>query len=101
MLASAMINTFHLDFKIHRFNAWLLAVIPPMVLYLLGIRSFIGIVSLAGGVALALEQILVVFLCQSQKKGDRIPEYSMNIPTWLLHSHYCFLGGIVYFLFIQ
>ena len=77
MLASAMINTFHLDFKIHRFNAWLLAVIPPMVLYLLGIRSFIGIVSLAGGVALALEQILVVFLyAKAKRKAIVFP----NIP---------------------
>ena len=103
MLASAMVNTFHLDFKIHRFNAWLLAVVPPLALYLIGIRSFIGVISLAGGVALAIEQILVVFLyARAKKKGDRIPEYSMNIPPWLLYVLITvFSVGIVYFLFIQ
>ena len=103
MHASAMINTFHQDFKIRRFNAWLLVVVPPMALFLLGIRSFIGIISLAGGVALALEQILIVFLyAQAKRKGDRLPEYSMNIPTWLLYILMAvFSVGIVYFLFIQ
>jgi len=74
-----------------------------MVLYLAGIRSFIGIISLAGGVALALEQILVVFLyAKAKSKGDRIPEYSLNIPPWLLYTLITvFSIGIVYFLFIQ
>lgn len=103
MLASALVNTFHQDFKIHRFNAWLLAVAPPMVLFLAGIRSFIGIISLAGGIALALEQILVVFLyAKAKSKGDRLPEYSLNIPTWLLYILIAIFSiGIVYFLFIQ
>ena len=103
MHASALVNTFHQDFKIHRFNAWLLAVAPPLVLFLLGIRSFIGIISLAGGVALALEQILIVFLyAKAKSKGDRLPEYSLNIPTWLLYILITvFSVGIVYFLFVQ
>ncbi len=103
MLASAMTSTFHQDFKIHRFNAWLLVVAPPMVLFLAGIRTFIGIISLAGGVALAIEQILVVFLyAKAKSKGDRIPEYSMNIPTWLLYVLITvFSVGVVYFLFVQ
>ena len=103
MHASAMVNTFHQDFKIHRLNAWLLAVAPPMVLFIIGIRSFIGIISLAGGVALALEQILIVFLfARAKSRGDRLPEYSLNIPTWLLYTLMAmFSAGIVYFLFIQ
>lgn len=102
MHASAMINTFHQDFKIHRVNAWLLAVVPPMLLYLLGIRSFIGIIALAGGVALAIEQILIVFLyARAKSHGDRVPEYSLNIPTWLLYILIGIFGiGIIYFLVI-
>jgi amino acid permease len=103
MVATALIGTFHLDFKVKKHNAWLLAVIPPFVLFLAGIRTFVGIISLAGGVALALEQILIVFLyAKAKSKGDRIPEYSLNIPTWLL---YILIGvfsvGIIYFLFIR
>ena len=103
MLASGLINTFHFDFKIHKFNAWLLVVVPPFLLFLAGIRTFIGIISLAGGIAIALEQILVVFLyAKAKSKGDRVPEYSLNIPTWLLYILISvFSVGIVYFLFIQ
>ncbi|MBP9822169.1 MAG: hypothetical protein KBC81_01840 [Candidatus Pacebacteria bacterium] len=103
MMASAMINTFHLDFKIHRFSAWLLTIAPPLILYVAGIRTFIGIISLAGGVALALEQILIIFLyAKAKQKGDRVPEYSMNIPSWLLYVLMAiFSFGIVYFLVIQ
>ncbi len=103
MLATGLINTFHFDFKIRKFNAWLLVIGPPFILFLAGIRTFIGIISLAGGVALALEQILMIFLYEKAKsKGDRIPEYSLNIPTWLLYLLILvFTIGIVYFLFIQ
>ncbi len=103
MVSSALINTFHLDFKIRKFNAWFLTIAPPLILFLAGIRTFIGLVSLAGGVALAIEQIMIIFLYERAKsKGDRIPEYSLNIPTWLLYILITiFSVGIVYFLFIQ
>lgn len=103
MLASAMINTFCLDFGMRKFNAWVLVVLPPIVLFIAGIRSFIGVISLAGGVALALEQILVIFLYAKVKsRGDRVPEYSLNIPTWLLYILILiFTAGIFYFLVIQ
>jgi tyrosine-specific transport protein len=103
MVSTALISTFHFDFKVKRPTAWLLTVIPPLFLYLVGIRTFVGIISLAGGVALALEQILVVFLyAKAKAKGDRIPEYSLNIPTWLLYILIgMFSAGIVYFLFIK
>ncbi len=102
MLASALVNTFHFDFKIHKFNAWLLAIVPPFILFMVGIRSFVGIISLAGGIALALEQILVVFLyAKAKSKGDRLPEYSLNIPAWLLYILITIFSlGIIYFLFI-
>ncbi|MEK9157978.1 MAG: aromatic amino acid transport family protein [Patescibacteria group bacterium] len=103
MLASALINTFHLDFGIRRFNAWLITVVPPLVLFFAGIRSFIGVISLAGGVALALEQILVIFLyARAKSHGDRVPEYSLNIPAWLLYTLILvFTTGIFYFLLIR
>src|SRR3989344_1472370 len=103
MHAAALVNTFHFDFKIRRFNAWVLAVLPPVLLFWGGIRSFIGIIGLAGGVALALEQIMIIFMyAKAKTKGDRVPEYSLNIPAWLLYVIIALLSiGIIYFLFIQ
>jgi tyrosine-specific transport protein len=103
IVASGMIGTLHFDFKIKKFNAWILTIFPPVILFLAGIRTFIGIISLAGGVALGLEQIMIVFLYEKAKiKGDRLPEYSLNIPSWLLYILITIFSiGIIYFLFIQ
>lgn len=103
MLASGMIQTFHFDFNVGRFKSWLLVIAPPVLLYLAGIRAFVDIVSLAGGVAIGLEQILVTFLyAKAKSDGDRVPEYSLDIRPALLYVLITVLMiGIVYFLFIQ
>lgn len=103
MLGSGLIETFQYDFKMSRIKSWLLVVTPPMTLYLAGIRSFVDIVSLAGGVAIGLEQILIVFLyAKAKSRGTRIPEYSLEIRAWLLYLLIAmFSTGIVYFLFIR
>jgi tyrosine-specific transport protein len=103
MLSSGMIQMFNLDFKMKKFQAWLLVITPPIILFWAGIRTFVDVISLAGGVALALEQILVVFLyAKAKSHGNRIPEYSLNIPIWLLYIIILvFAGGIGYFIFIK
>lgn len=103
MHATVMIDMFHYDYRVKRFHAWILVVVPPMLLFLAGIRTFVDIISLAGGVALGFEQIMIVLLyAKAKSKGDRIPEYSMNIPLWLLYLLMAvFASGIIYFLFIH
>ncbi len=103
MLASGMIEIFNFDFGIKRFNSWLLVIVPPMLLFLAGIRTFVDVVSLAGGVSIGLEQVLIVFLyARAKSQGNRVPEYSLNIPTWLLYLVMFILSsGVVYFIFIR
>lgn len=103
MLASGLIEVFHFDFKIHKFKSWLLVVVPPMVLFLAGIRTFVDVISLAGGVALGVDHIVIVLLyAKAKSHGDRVPEYSIGIPNWLLWIIMTvFAVGIVYYLILR
>jgi len=85
-LATALKESFREDFHFKHVWAWLLVMLPPYLLYLSGIRSFIDIIGLVGGLAISLEAVLLVFVYISAKRnGDRIPEYSIRLPRAVLY----------------
>ena len=89
-LGLALRESFQYDFQLTRFKSWLIVVIPPYVLFLLGIRDFIGIIGLVGGLALSVEGIFLLFLyMKARKKGDRVPEYSIRIPRPVIYFLIC------------
>lgn len=102
-LATALKESFRQDFHFKHQWAWLLAILPPYLLFLSGIRNFIDIIGLVGGVAVGLEAILLVFVYISAKKnGERIPEYSIRLPAPVLYLMMAvFAAGAVYTLFIK
>ena len=55
-------NILRYDFKLPSFLATTTVVAAPLVLYLLGLRNFIGLVTVVGGVFLALESIMVILM---------------------------------------
>jgi len=103
MLASALSDIFYLDFRIRRKSSWLLTVIPPLVLYLSGLRSVVDIISLVGAVGIGTEVIILLFIFRKAKKeGDRTPEFSMSIPNWVsILLGIVFMIGIVFALFVR
>ena len=54
MLSTALIEIFHLDYGMGRKISWLLVVFPPLVLFLGGLRNFIDVLSLGGGVGVGV-----------------------------------------------
>jgi len=98
-----LLEIFHLDFKLSKTASWFLTVLPPFVLFLGGMRTFIDVVSLAGSVGIGLEGAILVFLFMKAKsKGDREPEYSLRVPKWLLFGLIgMFIAGSVYAIFIK
>ena len=100
MLGTAMLEVFHLDYGLNRKSSWLLVVAPPLTLFLGGLRNFIDVIGLAGGVAIGLEAfVLILIFIKSKSHGDRVPEYSLNLPAWLLYFiGVIFIGGVVYTL---
>ncbi len=82
----ALRESFQDDFQFSRFKSWLIVVIPPYILFLLGLRNFIEVIGLVGGLALSVEGIFLLFLyMKARRKGDRVPEYSINIPRPVIY----------------
>lgn len=102
MLGSAFLEIFNLDYGISRKLSWLLVITPPFILFLGGLRAFIGIMSLAGAVAIGLEGIIVILIyAKAKSKGDRVPEYSLELPKFIYYlMMLVFLAGIVYSIFV-
>lgn len=100
-LASVLIETFRLDYGFKKFKAWALTVFIPFVLFWFGVRNLIEVISLAGSVAIGIEGIILVFIYKAAKKaGSREPEYSLNLPVWILNGIIVlFAFGAVYALF--
>jgi hypothetical protein len=82
---------------------WILALTPPYILFLSGIRNFVDIISLVGGVAVSAQLILMIFLyAKAKKEGERIPEYAVRIPNWALYlMMLVFAAGAFYTVIIK
>lgn len=102
MLGSAFLETFNLDYGLSRKLAWLLTIVPPFILFVGGLRTFIDLMSLAGSVAIGLEGIILILVyAKAKSKGDRVPEYSLELPRFVYYFlMLVFLAGIVYSIFI-
>ena len=102
-LALALRESLDHDFRFKRKWIWLLAIIPPYLLFLLGIRNFIDIISLVGGVAVSLQTILMIFLyVKAKRNGERVPEYSIRLPVGSLYLMIFIFGlGAVYTVFVK
>ena len=97
-LGLALFESFQYDFGFSKIQAWFLALLPPYLLFLSGMRNFIDVISLVGGVALSLEGVFVLILyMRARKKGDRIPEYSVKLPNLVIYFLILiFVMGFVY-----
>jgi tyrosine-specific transport protein len=85
-MATSLKKSLHEDFHFGYRPAWLLTVLPPYILFLAGVRNFIDIIGMAGGAAISIEIVLLILLyAKAKKNGDRIPEYSINLPKTLLY----------------
>jgi len=85
-IATSLKESLQEDFKIRRRWMWILAILPPYLLFLLGIRNFIDIISLVGGVAVSVHLILLIMMyVKAKRNGDRLPEYSIRLPIWTMY----------------
>jgi len=102
MLSFALRNVFYLDYHMGKFPAWLLVVVPPVVLFLGGLRNFIDVIGIVGAIAGGLEGIILLFLfIKAKEKGMRKPEINVRVPKIMLYTlALIFLGGIFYALFV-
>lgn len=79
-------NTLRYDLKFGRNFAFVISCFVPLVLFLLGLKSFIGIISFVGGVMLGIDGILILLMYR--KLHPR--------KFWVFPLVLVFLGGIIY-----
>ncbi len=73
------------DFGLPKFLAFLLASFPSLFLFLLGAKSFIGVLGFTGSLMGGLEGVLIILMFwQAKKKGQRLPAYSLELPLFLV-----------------
>lgn len=102
-LGTALLDIFRLDFGIPRFYAWLLVILPPLVLFLAGQRNFIDVISLVGAVAVGLEPLVLLFAYRKARTaGTRTPEFALTVPKpVMILVGLVFATGAAYALFLR
>lgn len=88
----------HNDYKMPLMSAWLLTVLVPLILFILGLQSFVMVIGISGGILAGIQGIVLISAYYKAKKtGDRVPEYSFNLPKPIAYIFYLiFIFGIVY-----
>ncbi len=82
-LALALKEMFVYDFKYNKNISLLLTIIPPFGVALLNFTDFISVINFSGVFVAGLTGILIVLMhWSSQKKGNRKPEYSLEVGKW-------------------
>jgi len=97
-LAYALKDVFKTDFKMTNIKAWVITMLVPAIILLLGVESFVKTLDITGTFAGGLVGIIIILIHSYSKKfGDRKPEYVINIPHWgyaILIS--MFVAGMIY-----
>ncbi|MCD4759260.1 GerAB/ArcD/ProY family transporter [archaeon] len=97
-LALAMKETYIFDYKIKPLPAWALTMMIPIIIFLVGINSFIKVIGITGAFSVGLQGILIVLMFwKARKHGNRIPEYKLGKKFFIgLLLILIFILGIVY-----
>lgn len=86
-------KTLWYDFKIPRNIAWAITCFVPLFLFLIGLKDFIKIISLVGGVMLGIDGILILLMYRKLQ----VKTQSSKLKSFLVYSLVpVLLGGIIY-----
>ncbi len=85
---------FHYDYGFSRMKAWISTMMIPLMIFLLGARSFIQVVGIVGGVIMGVQCIIIIFAYwKAQKNGQRKPEFHMG--------RLLFVGSLLIIIFVS
>jgi len=79
-------KVFWYDLKIEKNFAWLITCFFPLILFLIGVKQFIPVISFIGGVMLGIDGILILLMYRKIK-----PKQILVYPLFLI-----LFGGIIY-----
>ncbi len=90
-------ETLWYDLKINKWLAWILSGSLPLLLFLLGARSFIHVIGIIGSVFLGFQFIMILWMHERSKSSETKPEYEVKLSKniyWILAAFFG-LGAIL------
>ncbi len=86
------------DFGVGRTPAWLVTILLPVVLILLGASDYIKIIGLIGAVSIGIDSIMIIFMHRaSQQHGEVTPPFSIHVAPLIEVILICmFVAGVAY-----
>lgn len=99
-LSLAVKDTYEYDLKESRLDAWLLAILPPLILFSFGLHNFIRILLFVGAFFGGLQGIILAFAAlRAERMGDRKPEFTIpHKKIFATILTFVFAAGIAYSL---
>ncbi len=79
-------KVFWYDFNLPKNLAWLIACFGPFILFLLGMRDFIMVIGLVGGVMLGIDGIIIILMhFKAKTKGEKLPAWKLSLSRPLAY----------------
>lgn len=94
-------NSLVYDYRLPKMSAAAIACCLPLLLFLIGMRSFINSIAFVGALIGVLEGVIIILIFKKIKKlGTRQPEYSLKVPSFVLYILIIIfiLGAVTQFL---
>ncbi len=94
-------NSLICDQKFPKLSASSVVSFLPLVLFLVGFRSFIEVIGFLGTIIGVIEGIIIILLFKKAKElGDHKPEYAIKVPKFLLYVFILILilGAVLQFI---
>lgn len=101
MLGVSLKEMFWYDYHLSEKKAWALTCFVPLIVFILGLRDFITVVNIAGGIAGGFVGLLIIIIFyKSKKKGDLKPAYEIKVPLALSFIMILiYIAGIIFSIY--
>ena len=98
----ALKQTFVWDNKVNKYLAEFFVIFVPLALFLLGLRNFVAILNITGGVFFGIQALIMIVVCYRARKVGELPapRYGLNhfwlmaIPVFLVFALVTVLSAV-------
>ncbi|MEK6901108.1 MAG: aromatic amino acid transport family protein, partial [Nanoarchaeota archaeon] len=100
-IGTGLVQAYSYDYNVNRHLAVFLVALPPLLIALFKLTTFITVLAVTGSIAGGLEgTMLILTYWKAKIQGDRVPEYSLP-PHRVLGTIMIglFMWGIIYYIF--
>ena len=89
-------ETFSYDLKVNKWLSWLLTVLAPLALFLLGARNLVAVISMVGALFFAFHAVIILLIHKKLKSQKIESSYEIKLPnfSYYLIGSFVILGAL-------